>query len=77
VQLSKDTVAATSRASAPREAGERFLGVQDAGEVLEYGTKRGSAGSGFRGTDQEVERGGFRIGGRGAKSDRHAMKLTA
>jgi hypothetical protein len=60
----------------PCQAGECPLGVQDAGEVLQYGAKRGAAGSGFRGLDEEVQRGGFGIGGRGVNGGGHAVKLT-
>lgn len=60
----------------PREPGQGAFGVEYAGEVLQHSTECPAVGSSFRGPDDEVERGGFRVGRRHANDGRHAPKLT-
>ncbi len=50
--------------------------MESAGEVLQHGTVGGAAGSGFRGLNEEIERGRFRVGRRGSSSNCQALKLA-
>lgn len=44
---------------------------------MQHGAEWGAAGRNLRGLDDEVERGGFRVGGRFADGDCLVPKLTA
>ncbi|GFG49005.1 hypothetical protein MAGR_04460 [Mycolicibacterium agri] len=70
-------VAAASRASSTlAEAGERTFELKDAGEPLQRGPQCRGAGNGFGDTDDQIERDGFGVGGRGFNGGCHAVRLT-